>query len=228
MHPARAVAAIVALVTGILGAAPAGAVNIVVNGSFESGFTGWTLDAAPDAFDAVPILYNSATGYPTGAFGEAVPPNNAPTNSPDPVGTRAAYFVSDNADDETLSQLIFLAAGVYQIGFSAYLPQNGFNNVGDASFIGRIAGVTLASFDVSTQVPTTWQTYAGSTTISTAGDYLVEFIFDTNLVPSKDVVIDQVYVIAGNPPIGVPEPGSLALLAAALLGAASIRRRSSA
>jgi hypothetical protein len=223
MRPVRLLAAI-ALGTAALGAAPAGAVNIVTNGSFESGFAGWTLDAAPDFYDAVPIFYNSATSYPTGAFGEAVPPNNAPTNSPDPVGERAAYFVSDFADDETLSQAIFLTAGVYQIGFSAYLPANGFSNVGDASFVGSIAGVVLASFDVSTQIPTTWKTYAGSTTIATDGNYLIEFIFDTNLSPSKDVVIDQVYVIAGNPSIGVPEPASVSLLVAALLGAGLARR----
>lgn len=215
------------LVATVLAAAgPADAANMVVNGSFESGFAGWTLSpGAGGGFPAVPIFYNSASPYPTGAFNEAVPPNDAPTNSPDPVGTRAAYFVDDFSTNETLSQTVFLAAGTYQIGFSAYLPLNGFNNPGEATFSGSIAGVSLANFAASTLAAQAWQTYAGSTTILADGNYLVEFIFNTGRSPSKDVVIDQVYIIAGNPPIGAPEPGTLALLGVGLLGLGVMRRR---
>ena len=57
--------------------------------------------------------------------------------------------------------------------------------------------------------------------------YNVSFVFNTNLVPSKDVVIDQVYIIAGNPPIGgVPEAATWAMLITGfgMIGAA-LRRR---
>lgn len=198
--------------------------NLVVNGSFESGLSGWTIGGTDlQGFPPVAITYNSATAYPTGAFGEAVPPNNAPTNSNDPVGTHAAYFVSDLTINQSLSQTVFLTPGVYQIGFSAYLPANGFANAGDATFTGDVAGVTLASFAASTGTAQTWQTFQGSTTIAVAANYLVDFVFNTSLIPSKDVVIDQVYIIAGNPPIGTPEPMSIALLGGSLMGLGLVR-----
>jgi hypothetical protein len=160
----------------------------------------------------VAIYYGSGTAYPTGAFGEAIPQNNAATNSPDAVGDRAAYFVSDLATNQSLSQWITVTdAGIYQIGFSAYAPANGYANIYDATFTGIIATVQLANYAVSTEIAKTWKSFTGAANL-VADDYLVEFVFDTGGVPAKDVVIDQVYVIAGNPSVDVPEPGSLALL----------------
>lgn len=211
------------LAMGAAGAAHA-ITNLVTNGSFESGLTGWTIggvDNDSPPYPPVAILYNSATPYPTGAFGEAVPQNNAPTISPDPVGDRAAYFVSDFAVNQSLSQTVFLNPGMYQIGFSAYAPANGFSNAGDATFSG-IVTVLLANYAVSAGPSTTWQTFSGVTNIAAAGNYLVEFVFNTNFRPSKDIVIDQVYVV----PEPIPEPGTYALLLAgiAMLGFMTRRR----
>ncbi len=216
----------VAAVAATFGASNASAaINFVQNGSFENGLTGWTIGGAwADPYPPAAIFYNSAAVWPTGAFGEAVPQNNAPTNSPDAVGQRAAYFVADLATDQSLSQTIGpLAAGTYQIGFSSYAPANGFANIFDATFSGVIATVELASYAVSSGPATTWRTFAGAVNLA-AGSYLVEFVFNTRGVPAKDVVIDQVYVIAGNPPVGVPEPLSLALLGSGLLGLAAASR----
>lgn len=200
-------------------AVPALAQNLVANGSFENQgevdnwyvFDGWTLGGTDGDSPLRPparIYYNNSGDYPNGAYNEAIPVNNAFTISPDAAGQRAAYFVSDFAGPQTLSQMLHLMPGTYEIGFSAYAPANGYANAGDARFTGEILGVTLANYLVSTGPATTWQTFSGTTTIAAEGDYDVKFSFFTDLYPSKDVVIDQVYVMA----VPVPEPGTWALL----------------
>ena len=93
---------LLAAAAAILVAGPASAaVNLVTNGSFELGTNGlddWTIggtDSDTPPYPPTAIFYGAAQPYPNGAFGEAVPHNNAPTNSPDAVGDRAAYFVTD-------------------------------------------------------------------------------------------------------------------------------------
>jgi len=200
----------------------ASAANLVSNGSFESGLTGWTLDGSVgDAYPATIIDYNSNASYPTGAFNEPVPGDSSLSLSPDAVGTHAAYFVSDTST-QTLSQQVFLNAGLYSIGFSAYTPSNGFRNTNDAFFSGSIAGVSLASFNVGSRAQTTWNTFSGIANIQTAGTYEVKFAFSTNGYPAKDIVIDRVYVVST-----VPEPESYAMMLAGLglMGAIARRRK---
>lgn len=192
------------------------ATNLLANGSFESGFSGWTLGGTEtQGFPAVVIPYNSNAGYPTGAFGEAIPTATG-SASPDAAGDSAAYFVSDYAS-ETLTQSIFLTPGVYTIGFSAYAPANGFANAGDALFTGSVAGVSLANYAVSTGPATAWQNFYGIANITTAGFYDTTFTFNTNLQPSKDIVIDQVYVVAGSV---VPEASTWAMMGLGFAGLA--------
>jgi hypothetical protein len=224
-------ALLAAAATLLLSAPASAAVNLVSNGSFEDALTGWTIGGDAGAgqqgggLAPVAIFYGAAQPYPQGAFGEAVPQNDALTNSPDAAGARAAYFVTDQATNQSLTQSVWLTAGTYQIGFSVYAPRNGYRNTGDAMFSGTIAGETLANYAVSSGPATTWQTYKGSTDILVDGFYDVSFVFNTDLYPSKDVVIDQVYIIAGNP--GVPEPATWAMmiLGFGLVGAASRRRQ---
>jgi hypothetical protein len=214
--------------------APALAANLVSNPSFESGLAGWTVGGIDtQGYPPVAIFYGVGAGYPTGAFGEAVPVDNAAGSlSPDAAGARGLYFVSDFTVGQKVSQTIFLKPGNYQIGFSVYAPDNGYSNAGDARFSGTIAGVTLADYLVSEGPRTTWQHYGGTATVVATGLYEVAFLFDTNLFPSKDVVVDRVYVLAGGGggpelPI-VPEPATWAMLIAGfgLVGAAARARRS--
>jgi hypothetical protein len=210
-----------AAVAALLIAAPATAApNLVTNGSFESGFSGWTLTGtAGDGDPAVVIPYNSTSGYPGGAYGEPIPPDSLAGPDPDAAGNSAVYFVSDFAN-ETLTQTIHLDPGVYSIGFDAYAPGNGFANQFDATFTGSIAGVSLANYDVSTGPVQTWSPFYGSTKITTAGDYDITFTFNTNGDPAKDIVIDRVFVVAG----GVPEPMTWAMLLVGFFGLGAVVR----
>jgi len=223
-------------VLGFAASSAQGVPNLISNGSFESGLTGWTqtgspIVSSPSTFPIVAITYGSATPYPTGAYGEAVPaPTNA-TLSPDAAGTRGAYFVDDHAVNQGLSQSIFLAAGSYRIGFDVYAPANGYANFNDASFSAQIAGITLANYMVSTRTSTVWTNFSGLATIVNAGFYLASFVFNTpGQGVAKDVVIDRVFVVASDETGGrvIPEPGSLALFGIALVGLATARKRRNA
>ena len=213
-----------ALFAGFAISGAAGAANLVTNGSFESGLSGWTLSGvAADGFPAVVINYGAAMPYPIGAFGEAVPADSGGA-SPDAAGGHAAYFVGD-LSNESLTQSVFLNPGVYTIGFSAYAPANGYANGNDALFSGSVAGVTLVNHFVSTGPVTTWQHFAGLVNILVAGNYNTTFSFNTHGAPAKDVVVDRVYIVAGN---AVPEPATWAMMIAGfgLAGGVLRRRRS--
>ncbi len=199
------------------------ATNLVINGSFEApGLFAWDyVGNTPEGFPATIITYGAAQPYPIGAFGEAVPADNSASASPDAVGTRAAYFVSDNAV-ETLSQTVFLDVGQYTIGFSAYVPFNGYGNRFDASFKGDVAGENLATFTVDGSTPGQWAHYAGVANITVAGNYTTAFTFRSGPRPAGDVVIDRVYIVEGN---AIPEPGTWALMITGFGAAGAMLRR---
>jgi hypothetical protein len=200
------------------------AVNLVTNGSFETGdFTGWTYaGVTPLGAPAVIIPYNSGAGYPNGAFGEPIPPDNSASPSPDPVGDNAAYFVADAAT-ESLSQSVFLDVGVYTIGFSVYVPFNGFSNSGNATFTGTVAGVNLANFTVDGSTPGVWMHFAGLANIAVAGNYDTSFTYLSGPAPAGDFVVDRAYIVAGNV---IPEPGTWALMILGFGGAGASLRMS--
>ena len=196
--------------------------NLLVNGGFEDGnFNGWTYSGTVgDSNPAVVIPYNSSTSYPTGAYGEPIPANPGGFG---PSGNFAAYFVSDLAT-ETLSQTITLGVGLYSIGFSAYLPQNGFNNQFDALFSGSVIGTTLLATNVAANTPLQWYDFVTTVNITTAGQYTTTFTFATDGRPAKDVVIDQAFVVAG----AVPEPSTWAMMILGFLGLGFLGYRKSA
>ena len=199
--------------------------NLLTNGSFEDGFNGWSVNTTGSGtgFTApVVIEYGQASGYPTGAFGEAVPADNAPFNPGlDPVGTHGAYFSSD-VGLQTLSQTVSLVAGKkYTFGFDYYLPQNGYNNPNNATFSATLAGDPFASFTLGSKSPVTWRLVSATKTFvaSTSGDFT--FAFAGTAYPAKDVVIDRVF-------LAVPEPAAWAMMIGGfgVVGFAARRRRS--
>ena len=216
-----------------IGSASAAPVNLITNGSFESGLAGWTLTgsptvAGPSTNPIVAITYGAAAAYPIGAYGEAVPVPNDASFSPDAPGTRGAYFVDDNAVNQGLTQTIFLTAGNYRVGFDAYLPFNGMSNANNATFSAQIAGISLASFSLGSGSAGVWNSFTGLATVGTSGFYSTSFLFNSFGFPAKDVVIDRVYVIASDTGgLVIPEPESLALFGIAAVGLVAARRRKS-
>lgn len=194
----------------------ASAQNLLTNGSFELGLTGWsTTQTAGTIYPVAPLTYNSMPG----AFGEIVPPDNAITLSPDDVGTQGVYFVDDLTTQTLFQSFTIPAPGLYNIGFSLYVPSNGAANPGDANLS---ASFTVDSLTVGLQsLPDGVWLPATGTSLFAAGDYTATFTFATTGGFSADAVIDRVYVAA------VPEPGTYALLLAGLgiVGLTAARRR---
>jgi hypothetical protein len=204
------------------------ATNLVGNGSFEGSTGGtpaaWSIGGvAVDGANPVAIKYNQKSNYPTGAQGEAVPTDDAASLSPDAAGENGVYFVSDEAENLSLYQSVYLTPGSYEIGFDSYDTFNGAEQPHDATFTANIAGVQLADFDLASVAPGVWTSYSGVAKITTAGDYLVSFTFNTPDTPAgpdpanpggeynaKDVVIDRAYVIADSAGGGVTIPGAAA------------------
>ncbi|MEY2882465.1 MAG: hypothetical protein RL490_189 [Pseudomonadota bacterium] len=223
------------------------ATNLIKNGSFElgnrgvNGFTGWTKLNVPDnkpAQDqpASVITYNNNLSYPNGAYGERVTPDSNVSASPDAVGSKAAYFVGDFSNNETLSQLTYLGVGNYRVGFSYYLTQNGLNNRGNSSFDATIIGIPVASTLInSSSTAKVWRYASGVGRITKAGWYDTAFVFNSNLAPSKDIVIDRVFamstkdvanVIIPPTPATVPEPATWAMFGIGFgLAGSRLRRR---
>lgn len=216
-------------------AGQASAANLLANGSFESGLSGWTLSGASVSggtanSDPQVIAYNQVSGYPTGAFGESVPIDAAAGNPGyDAVGTHGLYFSSDYGL-QTLSQSVTLAANTeYTFGFDYYLPRNGYNNPNNALFSASVGGENITAFSLGSVPATTWTLVSGTHTFTTGGSGEFDFSFQAAGYTGKDIVIDRVFLARTSEVTGVPEVGTWAMMLVGFgaIGAASRRRRTS-
>lgn len=197
------------------------ATNLLTNGSFENGLTGWTLvtNGVGQGYSPTVVITTDGVGrgYPNGAFGEGVIADNAPGPFAGDGGTKAAYFSSD-LGNESLTQLVNLTTGWYEVGFDAYLPANGFNNPNDATFTAKVGTYTWAPVLLKGTAtgPQNWQHY--SATVFVSPDQVgvpTAFSFAANGYPAVDVLIDRVYITTA----AVPEPTTWALM---ILGFGSV------
>lgn len=194
------------------------AVNLVKNGSFEDGLADWDVVFAGDTnalgySAAVVILTDGvARGYPNGAFNEGVPGDDAPGPFAGDGGNKAIYFSTD-VGLESLTQLINLAEGWYEVGFDAYIPLNGYVNQYDATFTATVGTnpwdpVLLKGTAIG---PQDWKHYSAKVFVSPAQiGSPTSFTFAANGYPAVDVLVDRVYIMETTAP--VPEPGAWALM----------------
>lgn len=221
-----AITACAALVFSL--AAPASAQNLVSDGSFDSGFGGWALGNVGGGTAPVVITYGNTNGYPTGAFGEAILPNAVTSLSPDAVGNTVAYFSSDTANPDSLTQMINLVAGKsYNVGFDYYAPANGSANPNDATlrFLidGSQVGSSLTAGTGSGTLPKNWFNFNTSFVAQNSGMQQITFEFRGLGVTAADFAIDRVYALAA----AVPEPATWAMMIGGfgMIGGAMRRRR---
>ena len=201
--------------------------NVLINGSFESNngtnsFDSWTVGGnfgsgpgnGPEVF--------VTDGMTQGPYGDVVAPDNANPGYPGALngGNFAVYFV-DDAATETLTQTVYLAVGTYEVGFDDYITQSGANNPGDAHLSATVGGQTITSTDLAGKAVGQWLHNAADLVITTAGLYTYTFTYTSDDGPSKDVLVDEAYIIDAP----IPEPLSIGILGAGLLGLAGLRRR---
>lgn len=211
---------LVAALFAALGAAPATAANLIVNGSFE--------DCAPVACPGAGAwaVFGSIPGWMTMAGpGIEIQSNGADGAAATHFTTFGTHYAELDShpgpnSNSTMQQALVLSAGLYELSFW-YRPRTGTQNDNGIN-------VLFGSADPLSQVgqnptadgtaPTNWARYAFLLTAPTDATYRLVF----SAVGTQNTLggyVDNVQLHR------VPEPGVLLLLGTALIGAGSRLRR---
>lgn len=231
----KTIAIITAAIATVLAATPSVAAtpvlssgNLLKNGSFENGFDNWKVTntgSGQGYSDPVIVSYGQASAYPTGAFGETVPADNAKGNPGlDAVGSKFLYLSTD-VGSNVLSQTVNLVAGnTYMFGFDYYLPANGYGNPNNATLTASVDGTQFANFTLGSQPATTWQFLSATKTFTATNTGAFTLSFSGSQYTAKDVGIDRVFL---STVAAVPEPSTWALMLAGfgMVGFAMRRRK---
>ena len=216
------------------GAAYAGPLNLISNGSFEQGtgtegqagsFTDWTVTNT--SMGSGPGLGPQRVQYGpnTTAYNDNVQPDPF-TFSPEATGSNAAFFVDDNAV-ESLSQAISLVGGTtYEVGFDFFETNSGANNPNFFTLTASLGGAVLATItsDVRYGAGTWYHVFEVFTPTVSSPNGTFTFSYTSGAAAAKDVIVDDVYVEVA-PTGDIPEPASMLALAVGLGALGCVRSR---
>ncbi|TAF02715.1 MAG: PEP-CTERM sorting domain-containing protein [Nostocales cyanobacterium] len=210
---ATAGAAVIAL--GVAGNAQAA--NLVTNGNFDAGLTGWTISNPSSSPNGVAAIDIDGGG---------------------PLGTSAAFFTKAAGGFGTqplnLSQTVSLVAGKTYSFFANIASVGGTRTNSSGGIVtASIAGTNIANFNFGSILANNLEvsTLSGTFTASTTGSQLLNlnffrpFTFSSN---SPTNYVDNV-ILEGEAVAAVPEPASLmGILGLGAFGVTSLRKRKQA
>jgi hypothetical protein len=193
--------------------------DIVTNGGFEDGFTGWSVTAFnnQDTNNLPQIIqYGQSSGFPTGAYGESIP---APVGG----GQFGVYFSTDFALHSVAQNITLITGQQYVLSFDLYAPANGRANPFDAALNAFADNVDpLVHIDSVKDLANGWNHFSA---VFTATNGLnLEFDFagagDNPGDYAADLVLDNVAVT------GVPEVSTWLMLILGFIGVGGLSQLS--